>query len=102
MGAVSRRAKSIVNTNRSEAFTLLGTLLSLVGVILQFQGLRGLHWVASIAQLVAVFVMTMFRAWVQRELIVRPVAKEVLDGYEMDWLALAVACLFVLFILYAL
>jgi hypothetical protein len=71
----------------TELFTVLGVGLSLVGFILQFQGLRGLHWSASIAQLVAIFLMTAVRAWVRRGLIVEPTAERVLDGYEMDWLA---------------
>jgi len=32
--------------------------------------------------------MTLFRAWVRRGLIARPITQEVLDGCEMDWLAL--------------
>ncbi|KAA8894727.1 hypothetical protein FN846DRAFT_785993 [Sphaerosporella brunnea] len=71
----------------TELFTVLGVGLSLVGFIFQFQGLRGLHWSASIAQLVAIFLMTAVRAWVRRGLIVEPTAERVLDGYEMDWLA---------------
>ncbi|KAF8241210.1 hypothetical protein K440DRAFT_523789, partial [Wilcoxina mikolae CBS 423.85] len=76
-----------IASNRSESFTFLGTLLSLAGFVAQFQGFRGLHWAASISQLVAIFAMTMFRAWVRRGLIARPIAEEVLDGCEMDWLA---------------
>jgi len=40
---------------------------------------------------VSVFAMAMIRSLVRRELIIRAVAKEVLDSYEMDWLALVVA-----------
>jgi len=80
-----------ISSNRTEAFTFLGTILSLAGFIAQFQGFRGLHWVSSISQLAAVFAMTMFRAWVRRGLIARPIAVEMLDGCEMDWLALTMA-----------
>ncbi|CCX31479.1 Similar to Ankyrin-3; acc. no. Q12955 [Pyronema omphalodes CBS 100304] len=66
-----------------------GTVLAVSGFILQFQGLRGLHWSSSIAQLVAVFFMTLIRAWVRRGLIQQPIAKRLIEQqYEMDWLAL--------------
>ncbi|KAI5789467.1 hypothetical protein FPQ18DRAFT_261316, partial [Pyronema domesticum] len=48
------------------------SLLAVSGFILQFQGLRGLHWSSSIAQLVAVFLMTLIRAWVRRGLVQQP------------------------------
>jgi hypothetical protein len=76
---------------KQQAFTLLGTFLGLAGFVLQFQGLRGLNWTASIAQLIAIFIMTILRAWVRRGLTVRPVANPVLDQHEMDWLALRIA-----------
>jgi len=85
------RLKAAVASNSTEGFTLLGAVISLIGFGMQFQGLRGLNWTASISQLVAVFTMTMFRAWLRRGLVVRPIAKEVLDGCEMDWLALRIA-----------
>jgi len=85
------RSIAAVAANKTEGFTLLGAVISLVGFVMQFQGLRGLNWTASVSQLVAVFAMTMFRAWVRRGLVIRPVAKEVLDGCEMDWLALRIA-----------
>ncbi|KAF8532918.1 hypothetical protein BDD12DRAFT_799739, partial [Trichophaea hybrida] len=77
-----------IASNRFEAFTVAGVVLSLVGFVLQFQALRGLHWSASISQLAAIFLMTLLRAWVRRGLIVEPSAYRVLDGYQMDWLAL--------------
>jgi len=60
-----------------------------VGFILQLQGLQGLHWSTSVSQIIAVFLMTAVRGWVRRGSS-PPVAKRVLDGCEMDWLALEV------------
>jgi hypothetical protein len=91
-----------------EGFTLLGTFLALAGFILQFTGnnprnksypaltlsagLRGLNWTASIAQLVAIALMTVVRAWLRRGMITPPLAARVHSaGHEMDWLALKLA-----------
>jgi hypothetical protein len=54
------------------------------------QGLRGMNWSTSIAQLVCVFLMTVLRAIIRRGLIITPVSKKVLDQHEMDWLALRI------------
>ncbi|KAI9770168.1 MAG: hypothetical protein M1839_003270 [Geoglossum umbratile] len=58
---------------------------------LAFEGLRGLHWTSSIAQLAAVTLMAVLRAWVRRGLIRRPRDWRVTDEHEMDWLALGFA-----------
>lgn len=72
----------------SEAMTVLGVLLALCGFVLQFQGLRGLHWTSSIAQLISIILMTALRAWVSRHLILAPIPKQVPAQHELDWLAL--------------
>jgi len=55
-------------------------------------GLRALNWTASIAQLVAIAIMTSLRAWVRRGMITPPIAARVRSaGHEMDWLALEIA-----------
>ncbi|KAK2007968.1 hypothetical protein LZ32DRAFT_665874 [Colletotrichum eremochloae] len=64
--------------------TVLGTITALTGFILQFVGLRGLHWSASIAQLGAVLVMLGLKAWVRRGLATPPKAISLLPGYELD------------------
>ncbi|KAF8541742.1 hypothetical protein BDD12DRAFT_731468, partial [Trichophaea hybrida] len=79
-----------VSSTLDQAFTLLGVFLGLAGFILQFQGLRGMNWSASIAQLVCIMLMTTWRAWVRRGLIAIPIAHQVLDQHEMDWLALKI------------
>ncbi|KAF8253802.1 hypothetical protein K440DRAFT_575724, partial [Wilcoxina mikolae CBS 423.85] len=80
-----------ISSSYTNTFTVLGTVTGLVGFILQFQGLRGLNWSSSIAQLAATAIMTLLRAWIRRGLTVRPAATQVLEDHEMDWLALRLA-----------
>ena len=86
----SWQMKAIASTPR-EFLTILGVFLGLAGFVLQFQGLRGMNWSASIAQLVCILLMTIWRAWVRRGLIAIPVSEMVLEDHEMDWLALKMA-----------
>ncbi|KAF8248677.1 hypothetical protein K440DRAFT_546484, partial [Wilcoxina mikolae CBS 423.85] len=80
---------NIVTTGTAtENFTTLGVILGLTGFILQFQGLRGMNWSASISQLVCILLMTIWRAFVRRSLGITPDVKTVFDQHEMDWLAL--------------
>ncbi|KAF3007124.1 hypothetical protein E8E14_009391 [Neopestalotiopsis sp. 37M] len=65
----------------------LGTIIGLCGFIVQFVGLRGLHWSASIAQLGAVLLMAGLKAWVRRGLAESPSCQHVLPGFELDWFA---------------
>ncbi|KAF4810450.1 Ankyrin-3 [Colletotrichum tropicale] len=67
--------------------TVLGTMTTLTGFVLQFVGLRGLHWSASVAQLGAVFLMVCLKAWVRRGLATPPKAISLPPGYELDWFA---------------
>ncbi|KAF8536309.1 hypothetical protein BDD12DRAFT_291003 [Trichophaea hybrida] len=80
-----------IASNRTEAFTLLGVFFGLSGFILQFQGLRSMNWSASIAQLVCIFLMTIWRAWIRRGMIANPVYTKLREHHEMDWLALRIA-----------
>ncbi|KAH6955704.1 hypothetical protein BKA56DRAFT_449679, partial [Ilyonectria sp. MPI-CAGE-AT-0026] len=66
---------------------VIGTMISLCGFIVQFIGLRGMHWSASIAQLGAVLLMTGLRAWVRRGLAKPPGCKRLTPGFELDWFA---------------
>ena len=84
------KMKAIASTRR-EFLTILGVFFGLAGFVLQFQGLRGMNWSASIAQLVCILLMTIWRASVRRGLIAIPVAQQVLEDHEMDWLALKMA-----------
>jgi hypothetical protein len=68
--------------------TAIGVFTGLAGFVLQFEGFRGLSWSCSIAQLVAILVMTTLRAYVRRGVLKKPYTKAVPFDYEMDWLAL--------------
>lgn len=70
---------------------VMGTAVCLCGFFVQFIGLRGLHWSASIAQLGAIGVMTCIRAWVRRNLIQLPGCFRITPGHELDWLAINLA-----------
>jgi hypothetical protein len=48
--------------------TFGGTALGVCGFVMQFTRLRGMHWSASVAQLGAIILMTVLRAWVRRNL----------------------------------
>jgi hypothetical protein len=64
-----------------------GSIISLCGFILQFTGLRALHWSVSLAQLGGMLAMTALRAYVRRGLTRRPVVQSLPKGFEIDWLA---------------
>ncbi|KXX82674.1 Serine/threonine-protein phosphatase 6 regulatory ankyrin repeat subunit B [Madurella mycetomatis] len=66
-------------TNIQETITVAGVLISISGFIIQFTGLHGMHWSASVAQLGAIIVMTILRA---------PKAFPLISGHELDWLAM--------------
>lgn len=68
--------------------TMLGTMVSLYGLFLQFIGLRGMHWSASATQLGAVILMTSLRVWVRRRLAKPPLCKPLTSGFELDWFAM--------------
>ncbi|KAK2803455.1 hypothetical protein FQN51_003562 [Onygenales sp. PD_10] len=70
--------------------TMLGALCGMLGFVLQFQGLRGLRWPSSVAQLVAIFVMAVIRAGVRRTLGWTPPFCRTLAECELDWMAIRV------------
>ncbi|KAM0431415.1 hypothetical protein ACHAPT_005392 [Fusarium lateritium] len=71
-----------------ETKTVIGTSISLVGFVLQFIGLRGLYWSASIAQLLSIMIMTVLRAAIRRGLAKALQTQRPVPGYELDWLAM--------------
>lgn len=75
--------KTIIETK-----AIIGTAVALLGFIIQFIGLRGMHWSASIAQLIALAIMTALRAWVRRGFTDELCSKRLSQSYELDWLAL--------------
>ncbi|KAK1699708.1 hypothetical protein BDP55DRAFT_626412 [Colletotrichum godetiae] len=70
-----------------ELGTSIGMAVSLCGYIVQFIGLRGLHWSVSIAQLGAILLMTGLRAWIRRGLASPPRSLQTPLGFELDWFA---------------
>jgi len=72
-------------------FVLLGSLLCLIGFPVQFIGLRGLHYSATLAQLVATGVMILIRSVVRNGLSKNPPILPLQKGYELDKVALLIA-----------
>ena len=70
--------------------TTFAIVIGILGFLAQFQGLRLLNWTCSIAQLIALIVATILRAWVRRSMNKTPVAVPVNNDYILDNLALAI------------
>lgn len=75
----------------TESFVILGTITSVSGFIVQFTGLRSIHWSTSIALLVATLIMAGVRAFVRRGMGSQPQAYQIPKGHELDWLATRIA-----------
>lgn len=84
-------ALQVLFTNRHQVDTTIGSLLSLIGFMLQLIALRQLHWSTSISHLGALVLMSLVRAWLRRGLIVRPHAVPIPHEHELDWLSLQMA-----------
>lgn len=92
----SRRARDLnsqigqVNT-KTQALTFFGTVITLLGFILQFSGFRGLHWLSAISQLCATGIMAILRAYIRKSFIASPTVENVMEGHEIDTLAFNIA-----------
>ncbi|EPS43702.1 hypothetical protein H072_2310 [Dactylellina haptotyla CBS 200.50] len=76
------------NTKESpNVATVLGSAISIVGFVVQFTGLRGMHYSATLAQLAATLFASLLRIMVRRQLGNRPILDTVPDGQELDWMA---------------
>lgn len=60
--------------------------MTLVGYILQFIGLRALHWTAAVVQLGVTVVMTAARSWVRRNLASDPETSSNWINHEIAWM----------------
>ncbi|KAL0938064.1 ankyrin repeat protein [Colletotrichum truncatum] len=69
--------------------TLVGTILGLCGYIVQFIGLRGMHWSVSVCQLGATLLMVGLKALVRRGLGSSLRSNKLDSGFELDWFAIA-------------
>ncbi|RPA85573.1 ankyrin [Ascobolus immersus RN42] len=74
-----------------QVLTTIATAISVGGFVIQFTGLRAMHFSASIAQLIVTGIMVLVRAWVRRGLTTKPSAYKIPQGFEMDWLATRLA-----------
>lgn len=72
---------------KQEEFAAFAVLISFSGFVIQFLGLRGLHWSVTVAQLGATLCMTILRVWVRRNLLFEPPTKKIENGYELEWMA---------------
>ncbi|KAF4333350.1 ankyrin repeat [Fusarium beomiforme] len=75
----------------NEVLTLMGMFLSISGFIVQFVGLRAMHWTASITLLGATMLMTCLRVLVRRNLAKVPKSQRLIAGHELDWLTMTLA-----------
>ena len=70
--------------------TEIAVLFGVLGFVAQFQGLRFLNWTCSIAQLIALMIATILRAWVRRGMTKTPIAVPVNKDHILDHLTLAI------------
>ncbi|KAF2673960.1 ankyrin [Microthyrium microscopicum] len=82
------RARTVLKV---ETLTVVAVAIGVIGFIAQFEGLRLSNWTCSIAQLTALSLTTILRATVRRSLVTQPVDRRAPDGYELDYLASALA-----------
>jgi len=75
----------------TEGLVVVAALTAICGFILQYIGIRGSHWSATVSQLGITLIMTVLRAWVRRDLAGRPFAQPLPRGFELDWLATRLA-----------
>ncbi|TGO36310.1 hypothetical protein BHYA_0129g00310 [Botrytis hyacinthi] len=68
-----------------------GTSTGIIGFILQFEGFRGISWVCSIAQLVAILIMTVVRAIIRRGMLDRPIDQKIPEKYKLDCLTIRIS-----------
>ncbi|KAK4203488.1 ankyrin repeat-containing domain protein [Triangularia verruculosa] len=76
------------NVTPRAVLTVMGTAISISGFAAQFTGLRAMYWSVSVAQLGAIITMTVLRALVRMNFVKSPNAVPLLQGYELDWLAM--------------
>ncbi|KAI5778825.1 hypothetical protein EDC01DRAFT_634306 [Geopyxis carbonaria] len=85
MMITSRRSET--SNHKLRSLTVLATVISLVGYIAQFLGLRFLHYSVTLAQLVATVFMVALRAWARRNTVHRPRHEATAQRYELDFMA---------------
>ncbi|RSL46578.1 hypothetical protein CEP54_013784 [Fusarium duplospermum] len=79
---------SRLNNKNYRWIAAISTSMAIPGYIIQFIGLRALHWSATLVQLGVTLVMTAIRAWVRRGLASDPAWCPLFEGHESATLAL--------------
>ena len=79
-----------VDNKYTEYWMIVGVILDIGGWLLQAEGLRWMHWTASILQLGLRVAMILFRAWLRRNLNANPKITQMHDGHEVDWLSMEI------------
>ena len=79
---------SRLNKRNYNFVAAIGTALAISGFIVQFVGLRALHWSSTVIQLGVTLILTGARAWVRRGLAKDPIAISIPTGHELSWLAM--------------
>jgi hypothetical protein len=79
---------SMLTYRTNSIMTAMATSTAVVGFVLQFVGLRALHWSATICQLGIMLLLTIIRSFVRRGLAENPDFYPLLDGHELAWLTL--------------
>ncbi|KAL6415877.1 hypothetical protein AUP68_00083 [Ilyonectria robusta] len=82
---------SRLNTKDYSSLAAISTSVAVVGFVVQFVGLRALHWSATILQLGVTLIMTGVRAWARRGLASDPETMPVMEKHELAWLTLHIA-----------
>ncbi|KAG0636074.1 hypothetical protein HOY80DRAFT_1090205 [Tuber brumale] len=84
----TRRAKRVLDITLSLSnLAIAGSFVSISGFVIQFVGIRSLHWSASIAQLVVTLAMTAVRTWIRRKMSDHPQDMTLPADDEIDFLA---------------
>ena len=65
---------------------IVGAALGIFGFIIQFVGLRGLHWTVSVAQLLAMFLATALRISIRTVFAHSMRCIELKNPFELEWL----------------
>ncbi|CAZ86102.1 unnamed protein product [Tuber melanosporum] len=87
----SSRTKHVIDVILSlSTLTIAGAFIGIAGFVVQFVGIRALHWSASIAQLVVTLTMTTVRTWIRRKMSKRPKAMKLPVDDEIDWVAVRI------------
>ncbi|KAJ4246272.1 hypothetical protein NW762_013623 [Fusarium torreyae] len=83
----SQALSSVLNLSVLEVKTTIGAFIGVAGFVVQFIGLRAMNSWATLAQLVAVALMTFLRAIVRPGFTNSFEKAKLLPGFELDWLA---------------